>query len=219
MSRPIALILSFIGHPLLVLTYVLLLMMWANPFAFGVGNLTEKRALILFMAIFVCTAFLPIVGLLLMRALGFVKSNGATDKQERIGPYIMSGVFYLWLFKNLLSGNQTPLIYTAFVLGATISLFLAFFINIFTKISAHATGMGAFVAMLLVLGQQWAETAGYISVGGWTLSWLVVIALGVVLAGAIGVARLSLSDHEPADIYRGYAAGAVAVFVATSLLI
>jgi hypothetical protein len=219
MSRPIALLLSFLGHPLLILTYLLLLMMWANPYAFGVSSITEKRAIILFTAIFVCTAFLPIVGLLLMRALGFVKNNSVTDKQDRIGPYIMSGVFYLWLFKNLLSGNQTPLIYTAFVLGATIGLFLAFFINIFTKISAHATGMGALVAMLLILSLRWAETTGYIVVGGWALSWLVVMTIGIAFAGAVGVARLSIGNHEPADIYRGYAAGAVAVFFASMLLI
>jgi hypothetical protein len=219
MSRSVALLLSFIGHPLLVLTYVLLLMMWANPFAFGVSSLSEKRAVVLLVAIFVCTAFLPLVGLILMRALGFVKSNNAADKQERIGPYIMAGVFYLWLFKNLLSGNQTPLLYTAFVLGATISLFLAFFINIFTKISAHATGMGSLVAMLLVLGWQWADSAGYVMVGGWAMSWLVVLSVAVFLAGAIGTARLSLGDHEPGDLYRGYAAGMVAVFLGCSILL
>ena len=36
------------------------------------------------------------------------------------------------------------------MLGATIALFIAFFINIFSKISAHAVGMGGLVAMVLI---------------------------------------------------------------------
>lgn len=218
MNRLAAHFFSVVGHPMLVLTYVLILMMSISPYAFGAADLTEKRAMLILLGVFITTALLPAVGLLMMKALGFVKTWQIYDKQERIGPYIMSGVFYLWLFKNLLSGGQTPVIYTAFVLGATLSLFLCFFLNIFTKISAHAAGMGGMVMMLVLLPFYWHEAGAEVTTGPLLLSWPVVISLGLLMAGAVGSARLTLGAHTPADLYRGYLVGAVAVFIATSLL-
>ena len=218
MNRKFAHFFSLIGHPVFVLTYVLLLMLAISPYAFGVGNILEKRAVLLITAIVVSTVLLPSVGIALMKSLGMVQTWQLEDKQERIGPFILSGVFYLWLFKNLISGAQTPILYTAFVLGATISLFLCFFINIFTKISVHAAGMGGFVAMLILLPFSWNEATEMVPLAGLYLSWPVVIGLGVLLAGAVGTARLALNAHTPADLYRGYIAGAAAVFFSAELL-
>lgn len=219
MIRRIAHLISVIGHPLFVLTYVLILMLSISPYAFGAASFSDKRSMLILLGVFISTAFLPIFGLLLMKSLGFVRTWQLEDKQERIGPYIVSGVFYLWLFKNLLSGAQTPIIYTAFVLGATITLFLCFFLNIFTKISAHAAGMGGMVTMLLLLPFYWHEAGNAVPLGPLVLSWPVLISIGILLAGATGAARLALRAHTPADLYRGYAVGAAAVFFATALLV
>ncbi len=218
MNRTLAHFFSVVGHPIFVLTYILLLMMAISPYAFGVGSMFEKRGVLLISAVVVSTVFLPGVGISLMKALGMVQTWQLADKQERIGPFILSGVFYLWLFKNLYSGAQTPILYTAFVLGATISLFVCFFINNFSKISVHAAGMGGYVAMLLLLPFQWNEATEMVPVAGLYLSWPIVIGLGVLLAGAVGTARLALGAHTPAQLYRGYVAGAAAVFFAAGLM-
>lgn len=217
MFRFLAQLISVIAHPLFILTYVLLLMLLTNPFEFGVSGLGEKRSMELFFGVFFTTALIPSIGVFLMKGLGFVQSLAMEDKQERIGPYILSGVFYLWLFKNLLSGGNTPLLYTVFVLGATISLFLVFFINIFTKISAHASGMGGLVAMILLLIYYWYGN-GMVDFGIFSVSWLVVLIIVVILAGAVGTARLSLEAHTPADLWRGYAVGFAGVFLANMLI-
>ncbi|MBX2891540.1 MAG: hypothetical protein KF734_11465 [Saprospiraceae bacterium] len=216
MNKTLAHALSVLFHPLLVLTYALLLLILINPYAFSVRSLSDKRAVILFLSVFSTSFLLPAFGVALMKPLGFVKSFQMRDKMERTGPYILSSVFYLWLYKNLSSADQAPPLFNAFVLGATIGLFLAFFINIFTKISAHAVGMGGLVAMMLLTNKAWGAAFVSLSLGSGTLqlSLNAVIALLVVLAGWVGMARLALGAHTPADLYRGYAAGIVAVFLA-----
>ncbi|MFN8303086.1 MAG: hypothetical protein U0U46_11365 [Saprospiraceae bacterium] len=216
MSRAFARFLSFVAHPLLVLSYVLLLQMALDPFSFGARQMSDPQSVVLLMSVFVCTVVLPGFAVALMKPLGLIKSLEMEDKQDRIGPYIVSGVFYLWLVKNLLSDGQTPQLYVIFALGATIGLFLAFLINIFSKISAHAVGMGGLVAMLLFLVVDWNDAGIVVPLpgGGLQISTFVVLILGIVLAGLVGTARLALKAHEPADIYRGYAVGFVSILLA-----
>ena len=154
-----------------------------------------------------------------MKPLGLIKTLQMEDKLERTGPYILSGVFYLWLYKNLDSTGQAPALFNTFVLGATIGLFFAFFINIFTKISAHAVGMGGLVAMLLVTTFLWSGGTFGIATSSGTLqlSLTALLAVAVVLAGLVGTARLALGAHVPADLWRGYAAGGIAVLLASGI--
>ncbi len=207
--------LSFVGHPLLVLTYILLLMLAVNPYAFGVKSISDQRGVLLLLSVFTTSFMIPGFGVALMKPLGLIQSLEMRDKQERVGPYIICGIFYLWLFKNFMEGT-VPLLFAKFALGATIGLFFAFFANIFTKISAHATGMGGFVCMVLILALQWPGMS--LSIGALQLSMNVVLAIAVLLAGLVGYARLSLPAHSPVDLWRGYAAGAVAVLLANTVL-
>ena len=221
MPTSIAKFLSFIGHPLLVLTYMLLILLAVNPYAFGVRAMSDKNAVLLLVSVFSTTFLLPGFGVALMKPLGLIQSLQMHDKMERIGPYIITGVFYLWLFKNLFSGNgHYPNLFSECVLGATIGLFLAFLINIFTKISAHTTGMGGFIGMLLLTAFTWDSSVMslYLPGGNLLLSLTAIIAIGIVFAGAIGTARLTLGAHTPADLYRGYGVGFVAVILASFMV-
>ena len=220
MNRALAQFVSAIGHPMLILLYVLLLMLATNPFLFGVRSMDETRAVVLIVSVFASTIMIPGAGVALMKPLGLVKSLELADKQERIGPYIITGVFYLWLFKNLISLGQTPVLFSKFVLGATIGLFLSFFINIFTKISAHTVGMGGLLAMVLLLMGNWHNPmAGIPAFGGTVLvSMYYVLILSILLAGAVGSARLALKAHEPGQVYLGYVTGFGAVVVGYAVL-
>lgn len=222
MNRTLANFLSVIGHPMLVLTYMLLILATVNPQQFGGTGIGDRRSILLLLSVFITSFLLPALAVLLMKPLGFITSLQMSDKQERIGPYIATGVFYLWLYKNLASVGQAPDLFQVCVLGATIGLFLAFFINIFTKISAHAVGMGGFATMILLALKrpEWAYYGLEIPCFGNVLqmSLLAVLAVVIVFAGLIGTARLALGAHVPADLYRGYVAGAAAVLLADMLL-
>lgn len=222
MNRTLASFLSVAFHPLLMLTYALLVLLAVNPFAFGVRSLGDPHAKAFLLQVLATTVVLPGLGVLLLKPLGMIKTMAMEDRMERIGPYIMTGVFYLWLFKNFLSLGQTPPLYSAFTLGATISLFLAFFINIFSKISAHAVGMGGLAAMIWLAASQWGGYALTLPLpggGAIQFSLLALLALVVVVAGLVGAARLSLNAHEPIDVWRGYAVGIAGVLLASEFML
>jgi membrane-associated phospholipid phosphatase len=124
------------------------------------------------------------------------------------------------LFKNLLSNGHTPLLYTSIVLGATIGLFVAFFINIFTKVSAHATGVGGLVGALLATALSWPQNTLGIPMFGGTLelSLNLVLVLGIVFAGLVGVSRLALGAHTSSELYLGYASGFLSMMLAWGIL-
>lgn len=215
MNPSIARVLSYLGHPLLVLTYVLLLMLVINPFAFGAHRMGDERTMVLLLYVISTTLIIPGLGVSLLKPLGLIQSLEMRDKQERTGPYIISGIFYLWMFKNFMDG-AVPELFAKFVLGATIGLFFAFFANIFTKISIHATGMGGLVGMVMLLAFAWSGAS--LSAGPMLLSLNVLLVVVVVFAGLVGGARLSLGGHTPPELYQGYAAGFVAVMLANGIL-
>jgi hypothetical protein len=216
MNLAIARVLSFLGQPLLILTYILVIMLVINPFAFGAHHLGDQRTVVLFLNVLATTFLIPILSVSLLKPLGLIKSLEMRDKQDRTGPYIITGIFYLWLFKNFVSSGVVPELFTKFVLGATIALFFAFFINIFTKVSAHATGMGALIAMILLLAFKWAGAS--FEVGPILLSINALLAIVMVFAGLVGTARLMAGAHTHADVWQGYLAGFVAVLLANVIL-
>lgn len=206
---------SYLGHPLLVLSYVLLLMMAVNPYAFGANHLGDKRIMVLLLYVVSTTFLIPALGVSLLKPLGLIPDLEMRDKQQRTGPYIITGIFYLWAFKNFM-GGAVPMLYAKFVLGATIGLFFAFFANIFFKISAHATGMGAMLGMLLLLAFEWQ--GGVLSVGPVLLSLNAVLAFALLFAGLIGTARIAMRRHTPGTLTLGYVAGFVAVMLASVII-
>ncbi len=220
MSRTFAKFLSLIGHPLLMLTYGLILLLALNPYEFGLHGFSDQRSVLLLIQVFSTTFLIPGLGVALMKPLGLIQSLEMRDKQERIGPYIITGIFYLWLFKNLLNGHSFPVLYSTFVLGATIGLFFDFFLNIFTKISAHATGWGGLVAMVLLTSHTWG--GGILSLSlldqPLALSLNAILIFVVIMAGLVGTARLALGAHVPVDLYRGYGIGFGSVLLAAVIL-
>lgn len=201
---------------MLVLSYAMLLLLAINPFSFGVYQPGEKQAILLLLYVFTTTTLIPGIGILIMKPLGFITNLESPERMDRIGPYIVIGIFYLWLYKNLSSTGQAPPLYLVCVLGATIALFVAFVINIFTKISAHATGMGGLVGMVLLTAWSWpGSTLDFFAFGNsLQISLTVVAGLMVLLAGLVGTARLSLKAHVPADLWQGYMVGFASVWLA-----
>lgn len=200
----------FLTHPLLILTYILLVMLAMNPYAFGVNGMGNKRSILLLVSVFTTSCFIPGVGVALMKPLGMIKNLEMSDKQDRIGPFIVTGVFYLWLFKNFKDGG-VPLIYTRFVLGATIGLFVVFFITIFRKISIHTAGMGALLTMALIVAFAWPGRT--LDFGVVQLSMNFLLTIIVLLAGYTGYSRLASGAHAPGEVWQGYAAGCASVLI------
>ena len=100
MLRYLAYFFSIIFHPLLVLTYMLIILLLVNPYLFGVNSITYSKPLVLL--VFLSTFFIPFVAISMMNALGMISSLEMKDRNERIIPYIITGIFYLWIFIQML---------------------------------------------------------------------------------------------------------------------
>ncbi len=218
MARYLAHFLSYIFHPLLILTYILLILLLINPYQFGVYSVGRQMPLVLI--IFFSTFVIPAVSVALMKLLGLVDSLELDKRTDRIGPYIITGIFYTWMFQNLLYNPDIPHIYKIYVLGATIGLFIAFFINLFSKISMHAVGMGGLVGMILLASFLIDYQQFSIHLGTWTYQMTInsLLMLSILLAGAVGSARLVLNAHDPRDLYGGFLVGFCSQFIALYFL-
>jgi len=208
----LAVIISIIFHPLFVLSYAYVLLAYFDSYAFGevstkgvfaLGKLTSKGILFIHFVSFSC--IIPLVGILLMRGLGMVRTLSLTTQDERKIPYILTGVFYM----AMVAQNSTtglPIEIKIFTLGATIALFVAFFINLFTKISMHTVGMGGFLAMIIIIIARNYHQIDFLFI------------FGILACGLVGTARLLLGSHQVSDIYGGYFVGFLAQFVALNYM-
>lgn len=217
MLRPVAKAVSVVFHPLLMPTYMLALLLLINPFIFGVNSIWDSTGKLNLLRIFLYTFFIPIFAVVMLRPLGFIQSLEMEDKSERTGPYIITIVFYLWAYMNMRNSALFPPAYGCFMLGAVIALFMTFFINIFTKISAHAVGMGGLLGMVIITMLRFSHDVFTIqagSLGVISFNMNAVLMLVILLCGLVGTSRLLLQAHEPRDLYGGFMVGFVAQFLA-----
>ncbi|MFT6357437.1 MAG: hypothetical protein ACJAYJ_001650 [Saprospiraceae bacterium] len=160
---------------------------------------------------------LPAFSVFMMRNLGLVDSMQLRTQQERIGPYIITGIFYLWMFVNFKNNPTIPAAYTIFVLGATIALFTAFFINIFSKISTHTVGMGGLIGMVIITMLLFSYNSFTINsdyIGTFQVSMNAILIGVVILGGLVGTARLILDAHTNKELYFGFFVGIFSQFIA-----
>lgn len=216
MIRIISRLVSFIMHPLFIISYVLFFLMQANPYIFGYSG-PKSQGLILISIVTISFMF-PMISILLMKALGLIQTLEMKDKKERIGPLIITGLFYMWLYVNVRNNSNIPDALSFFILGSTIAVFIALMINSFTKISLHTIAMGGLVAGILLIIFNW--TYGFIDI---PLPWInfqlrisdrLFAILVIILAGAVGSGRLYLKAHKADEIYGGYLVGVLSQIIA-----
>jgi len=215
MLRLLAHFFSVVFHPLLIVTYMLVILLLVNPYMFGVNGLTGGKKLVLL--IFLSTFVIPAFAVFMMKALDMIDSLQMKTKAERIGPYIVTGIFYMWLFQNILNNPEIPSAYKSFVLGATIGLFVAFFFNLFTKVSMHALGMGGLLGMIIITSLLFSYDSFVFSIGPFgvmEMSMNALLMLVILLCGIVGTSRLLLNAHILQDLYSGFIIGLSTQFLA-----
>lgn len=210
---------AIIFHPLLIVTYALLILLWVNPYLFSFQD-TKSQGLIVIL-IFMLSFGFPLISIVMMKLVGFISTLEMPDAKERIIPLAITTAFYMWLFINIKSNSLIPVALRMFILGATISITLAFLINLFTKISLHTVGMGGYVMITVLIKFLYSYETFYLSIpllGGFMVSMNLVIIISLVLAGLVGTTRLHLKAHELQDIYGGYIVGVLGQLIAFRIL-
>ena len=216
--KPLARGISIIFHPLLITSYVLIISLLVNPYLYGVQDTKSKGVILI--SVFLLSFFFPVISVLMMKALGLITSLDMKDKKERIGPMIATAIFYLWLYINIKDNTVIPGAFSFFVLGATIALFLSFFINTFQKISLHGVGMGGFLVAILIIGYQFSYGSFIIDPPGgkaYHINIFLLYILAILIVGITLTSRLILGAHNKDQLYGGLFIGAASQLFAYAL--
>lgn len=198
--RLFANIISFVFHPLLMMTYGVAL---ALLFTYlSIYPLTMKW--LIAGGTFFTTAVIPGLFIWLMVRNGAARDIELSNRKERVVPYLIFitsiMVCLFFLYKMLM-----PFWLMTMFVGACIALIISLCINFFWKISAHALGIGGLlggimgVARIHMINPYWA--------------FIVVF----LVAGLLGTSRIILKRHTPMQVYAGFSLGFICTFVASLL--
>ena len=194
-----ALIISYLFHPLFIIGWVVLYLLYRNNFVF-IGVDPEDR-FIYFLRVFGTSIFLPMVTVLLLKGLGFIRSIQLPTQKDRIIPYVACITFFFWSYyvsKQL--GDPSEL--RAFLLSAFVTASASLIINNYMKVSMHALGVGGMLAFFVLL--LFANKLDDVS----------SLLVAVLITGITCSSRLIVSDHKTSEIYTGLITGIIIQLVA-----
>jgi hypothetical protein len=147
------------------------------------------------------TIMFPLILMLLLKGLGFIKSIYLKDVKERVIPLIGIMVFYFWPY--LVAKNvHGPTLAQIFLLGNFWGIVVVFMMTIFFKISMHTSALGSLLGLLMVM-TLYAQSF--------------FIAPSLLLLGAtllVVWARKALAAHSNKELYLGCIFGIIAQLAA-----
>ena len=205
--RIAAKIISYIFHPVFVPLYIVLFMVYVHPYLFtGMGAMDKTRIVMMGALMF---TFFPIVTVLLLKALDFIKSIYLNTQKDRIIPLVACGVWYFWI--TYIWWNSNKMSDSLFIPKEAVQLALATFIaswlglmaNIKMKISLHAISAGVMATLFVLMAFSQELNFGI---------WLSV---ALFITGVVCTARFIVSDHTAAEVYGGLVTGAVSMLIAS----
>jgi hypothetical protein len=189
---------SVVFHPLFIPVYIAWFLIQvvqvfpaAQPF---------DRTLLLLRFVVMYSVF-PLVTILLLRGLGFIKNIYLRTQKERIIPYVACGLYYFWMWYVLRNQPQTPKQLVLFTLAIFVASSAGLMLNSYFKISMHALAAGVAVAFMVLMGFLSFTDYGF------------YISLTLLAAGIVCTARLVNNDHNPFEVYAGLVVGILSQLV------
>jgi hypothetical protein len=187
-------IISSIFHPLLMPVIGLLIIFNTDSYINYAIPVDLKKAVIILIA--TSTFVIPLLISLLLLNRKLIKSLEMETTKERIIPYAFTIIFYVFTLYMLKQAPIPPIIFK-FIIGATLSVILAFIINLKWKISAHMIGIGGLFGALLTIS---LILEAYITP---------YIVLTLLVTGLVGTSRLFLNAHTQGQLYAGFFLGLI----------
>src|SRR6478672_9459752 len=142
-TRIFARVISYLFHPLFIPIYVIAFVIYELHAFPELDNWRKKLVVIQFL---VSYTLLPLLTILLMKALGFIQSIHLKTQKDRILPYVVCEIFYFWVWyvsKNL---SYFPKVIIMFNLAVFLACSLGLIINSYIKISMHGIAVGTLCA-------------------------------------------------------------------------
>jgi membrane-associated phospholipid phosphatase len=190
---------TWLFMPILMPVYALLLVMYtpSQPF-----NLSDENSLFIFsnqnkVAILsnyiLFTVIAPVAMYSIFLKLNIIKTIQLDDKKERNMPMILMAIFCFLLFYTF---NSIQVVLPKYVYGLCLAggiiITLFSILNIYFKISLHATGVGILTGFVFA----------YISEQLFFQLWILIFVL--LVSGIVLSSRLYLNKHNSIELISGY---------------
>ena len=199
--RKIANTLSWVLHPFLLPVYLMALLLTMTTFALYSTNV--KFYFMWVVALY--AIIIPFLTLGILRSLGRISDFRVDDRRERLLPLLIGTVCYV-LCALTFAKIPSAIFLRKFMVAAACCEAMCLVVSLRWKISLHLTGMGAIVALLVVMN--------VVGVG----NMLIPLAAAILCAGALASARLYLGCHNPRQVAAGFFGGFVVSLLAVLFL-
>jgi len=202
--KVVAKLISILFHPLLLTTYLVIVLMFFFPSMLMVRS---ENQLVIVSLIFVFTFVLPALNVAMLRSFGTISSLTLESRQERIVPFIFISLLYIlitFLFHYKLPFSAT---FSKLMIIITAMIVVSLVITFFYKISIHSLAMSGGIGILLPLNKASEQV---------NLLW--PTAITIVVAGLVMSARLFLGAHTPREVMYGGVVGFLVGFVGMIML-
>lgn len=193
--KVIAKIVSYVLHPLFIPTYIFIWLV--KRFTVNFDDISQQGLLFKEISVFLNLSFFPAFAVFLLWRLKFIESIYLRTQKDRIIPYIITMIFYWWMWYLSRNFTNQPIALKFFYFGIFLTTVFGLIINNFMKISMHAIGAGTLVAFIILTCFFYQTLLG------------TDIMIAVFLAGIICTARLLLNHHSNAEIYTGLIVGII----------
>jgi hypothetical protein len=191
-------IISYLFHPLLFATYLVLLLGWFMPRFL----LLPSSAIMTFAAlVFVMTFVLPVANLLMFKAFGSLPSLQMETRKERIVPFSLITIIYAVVSIMFFYKVSTNVNFNKLMLIIAFMVFVATVTTFFVKVSIHSLAACGIVGILLPLNNAMSDG-----------TLLIPTAVILAVSGLIMSARLYLNVHTPREVLIGAVTGFAAGF-------
>lgn len=184
--------------PLLMPTYGAFFALWVSVLCLLPYG---RRVIVLFVCMGI-TCIIPIIFLSVLRHFKLIKDLHVEVREQRLIPYLFTALcdavaaYYLYYC-------HAPQWFIMFMVGSAITVVIMALINLKWKISAHMAGISGVAALIYQIHVM--------GLSAFDLLWL--LCLTIIVAGALGSARMVLRRH---DIWQ-VLAGAIVGFLSVSL--
>ncbi|WP_343850704.1 phosphatase PAP2 family protein [Algoriphagus jejuensis] len=182
-------------QPLLIPALVFALLLFVVPEATSIPEAFKTR---IFLLITLSTLFIPLVTIVGLRLSGTIKSLHMPEVKDRKLPFVIATLYFMvttWFLHQ--RPEFDPVLWQGMMV-ISISVVLLTAVSFFWKMSAHMTGLGGLLAVVLVLGRKFP-----------TFEVLYPLLGALILCGIVAAARLFLQAHRPSEVYAGLVAGFV----------
>lgn len=191
-------IISFLFHPLLMVTYGITLVLHFTYLTLY----PDKAKWMIIAGAFISTAVIPALFILLLIRNGAISGIDIDNRKERSVPYLII-IMSILICTYYLHRVNIPVWLLALLIGACVALLIALTINHYWKISAHTIGIGGLLGGVMGVSRLLL------------LNPYLAFMLLFTLTGLVATSRIYLQKHTPLQTYAGALLGFISTFAAS----